>query len=92
MLNIFATYADSLAGANQLSLLLASGVAVAISVYNKVLWSEIMRNIVHTCGATQASILGVATIAYLPFAFFCWLSPILTLIVAWCGWGIKKED
>ncbi len=31
-------------------------------------------------GAYQAATLGVATIAYLPFAFFCWLSPIVTLI------------
>lgn len=45
----------------------------------------------NTCGATQASILGVPTLVYLPFAFFCWLSPIMTLIVAWAGWGIKKE-
>ncbi len=45
----------------------------------------------NTCGATQASILGVPTLAYLPFAFFCWLSPVTTLIVAWAGWGIRKE-
>lgn len=44
----------------------------------------------NTCGATQASILGVPTLVYLPFAFFCWLSPIVTLTVAWAGWGIKK--
>ena len=31
-------------------------------------------------GAYQAATLGVATLAYLPFAFFCWLSPIVTLI------------
>ena len=24
--------------------------------------------------------LGVATIAYMPFAFFCWLSPIVTVL------------
>ncbi|WP_298062826.1 Na+/H+ antiporter NhaC [uncultured Rikenella sp.] len=46
----------------------------------------------NTCGATQASILGVPTLAYLPFAFFCWLSPVTTLIVAWAGWGIRKES
>ena len=31
-------------------------------------------------GAYQAATLGVATLAYLPFAFFCWISPIVTLI------------
>ena len=45
----------------------------------------------NTCGATQASILGVPTLVYLPFAFFCWLSPIVTLAVAWAGWGIRKQ-
>lgn len=46
----------------------------------------------NTCGATQASILGVPTLVYMPFAFFCWLSPVVTLIVAWAGWGIKRES
>lgn len=45
----------------------------------------------NTCGATQATILGVPTLAYLPFAFFCWLSPLMTLAVAWAGWGIRKN-
>lgn len=45
----------------------------------------------NTCGATQASILGVPTLVYLPYTFFCWLSPIVTLVVAWAGWGIKKS-
>lgn len=45
----------------------------------------------NTCGATQATVLGVATITYMPFAFFCWLSPIMTLFVAWTGLGIKKN-
>lgn len=45
----------------------------------------------NTCGATQASVLGVATLTYLPFAFFCWLSPLLTLFVAWTGLGIKDK-
>lgn len=44
----------------------------------------------NTCGATQATILGVATFTYLPFAFFCWLSPLLTLFMAWTGIGIKN--
>lgn len=46
----------------------------------------------NTCGATQASILGVATITYLPFAIFCWISPLMTLFMVWSGIGIKKEE
>lgn len=43
-------------------------------------------------GAYQAATLGVATIAYLPFAFFCWLSPIVTIIFGLMGWTIWKLD
>ncbi|MBE6209335.1 MAG: Na+/H+ antiporter NhaC [Rikenellaceae bacterium] len=39
----------------------------------------------NTCGATQATILGVATFSYLPFAIFCWLSPLMTILFAWLG-------
>jgi NhaC family Na+:H+ antiporter len=39
-------------------------------------------------GAYQAATLGVATIAYAPFAFFCWLSPIVTLVYGYMGWTI----
>lgn len=43
-------------------------------------------------GAYQAATLGVATIAYLPFAFFCWLSPLVTILFGVMGWTIKKID
>ncbi|GAB3479847.1 Na+/H+ antiporter NhaC [Marinomonas epiphytica] len=43
-------------------------------------------------GAYQAATLGVATIAYLPFAFFCWLSPLITILFGVMGWTIKKID
>ncbi len=43
-------------------------------------------------GVYQAATLGVATIAYLPFAFFCWLSPLVTLIFGWTGWTIHPLD
>ncbi len=43
-------------------------------------------------GAYQAATLGVATIAYLPFNFFCWLSPIVTLVFGWAGWTIHPAD
>lgn len=44
----------------------------------------------NTCGATQASILGVATAAYAPFAFFCYLSPIITILYGWLRIKIPK--
>ncbi len=34
-------------------------------------------------GAYQAATLGVATIAYLPFSFFCWISPIISVLYGW---------
>ncbi|MCP4471946.1 MAG: Na+/H+ antiporter NhaC [Gammaproteobacteria bacterium] len=43
-------------------------------------------------GAYQAATLGVATIAYAPFAFFCWLSPIVTLVYGYMGWTINKLE
>lgn len=43
-------------------------------------------------GAYQAATLGVATLAYLPFAFFCWLSPIVTIIFGIAGWTIYPLD
>ncbi len=36
----------------------------------------------NTCGAAQAKILGVATILYLPYCIFNWISPIMTIIFA----------
>lgn len=43
----------------------------------------------NSCGATQASVLGVATMAYLPFAFFCYLSPLMSIFFALTGIGIR---
>ncbi|MCG8689594.1 MAG: Na+/H+ antiporter NhaC [Minwuiales bacterium] len=43
-------------------------------------------------GVYQAATLGVATLAYLPFAFFCWLSPLVTLLFGWMGWTIHPID
>ncbi|MCK5906160.1 MAG: sodium:proton antiporter, partial [Flavobacteriales bacterium] len=36
----------------------------------------------NTCGATQASVLGVSTMAYAPYAFFNLISPFMTLFFA----------
>ncbi len=43
-------------------------------------------------GAYQAATLGVMTIAYLPFAFFCWLSPIITILYGYMGWTITRIE
>lgn len=44
----------------------------------------------NTCGMTQSAVLGVSTILYAPYCFFCYLSPIVTIIVAALGWNIKQ--
>lgn len=44
----------------------------------------------NTCGAAQASVLGVATIAYLPYCFFNLISPIMTLIFSYGSIKIAK--
>ena len=41
----------------------------------------------NTCGAFHAGVLGVSTLAYAPFAVFCYLSPIMTL--AFIAFGIR---
>ena len=45
----------------------------------------------NTCGMTQSTVLGVPTIAYLPYCFFNILSPVMTIIVAAIGWKIKQS-
>ncbi len=44
----------------------------------------------NTCGMTQSTVLGVATIAYLPYCFFNILSPLMTILVAALGWKIRR--
>ena len=36
----------------------------------------------NTCGAFHASVLGVATFAYLPWTFFCLISPVMSIVFA----------
>jgi NhaC family Na+:H+ antiporter len=43
-------------------------------------------------GAYMAATLGVATIAYLPFNFFCWLSPIVSMLYGWFNITITPLD
>ena len=44
----------------------------------------------NTCGMTQSTVLGVATLTYLPYCFFNLLSPLTACFVAALGWKIKK--
>lgn len=37
----------------------------------------------NSCGVTQSTVLGVATLVYLPFCIFNYLSPLMTLIRSW---------
>ena len=36
----------------------------------------------NTCGMTQSHVLGVSTLVYAPFCFFCYLSPVMTVIAS----------
>lgn len=44
----------------------------------------------NTCGMTQSTVLGVATLSYLPYCFFNLISPLMSIIVATIGWKIAK--
>lgn len=43
----------------------------------------------NTCGATQASVLGVATLVYAPFCFFNIISPFMTILYGYLKIGIN---
>ena len=43
----------------------------------------------NSCGAYMAGVLGVATVAYLPYAFFNLLSPVISLIYGFTGFKIE---
>lgn len=44
----------------------------------------------NTCGMTQATILGVATLTYLPYCFFNLISPLMSILVAATGYKIYR--
>ena len=46
----------------------------------------------NTCGMTQATVLGVPTLTYLPYCFFNLISPLTTIVVAALGWKIKRPE
>ena len=43
----------------------------------------------NTCGATQARVLGVATLTYLPFCFFNIMNPVIALIIGYSNIKIR---
>jgi len=43
-------------------------------------------------GAYQTATLGVPTILYLPFNFFCWITPIVSMLFGWFNITIDKID
>lgn len=45
----------------------------------------------NSCGVTQSTVLGVATLAYLPFCIFNWLSPLMSLLMAYTGFRIRQR-
>ena len=44
----------------------------------------------NSCGVTQSTVLGVATLTYLPYCIFNIASPLLSLLFAWIGWKIRR--
>ncbi|MDE6311035.1 MAG: sodium:proton antiporter [Muribaculaceae bacterium] len=44
----------------------------------------------NSCGVTHSAVLGVATVVYFPFCIFNYMSPVMTLIMAYTGLGIRK--
>ena len=45
----------------------------------------------NSCGVTQATVFGVATLTYLPYCIFNYLSPIMSIIVAYIGYKIVRQ-
>lgn len=42
----------------------------------------------NSCGVTQATVLGVATLTYFPYCIFNIASPLMSLLIAYTGWRI----
>jgi hypothetical protein len=66
---------DALGGANQTALIVAAVVCGAIGLFY---------------GATQAKVLGVPTLTYLPFCFFNLLSPLINLAETVLNYKIRR--
>lgn len=46
----------------------------------------------NSCGAFMAATLGVSTLLYAPFAVFCWVSPLLSVLYGVTGFRIERTD
>ena len=46
----------------------------------------------NSCGMTQATVLKVSTLEYLPYCFFNLLSPLMSIIVSAIGYKIVRKD
>lgn len=46
----------------------------------------------NTCGMTQATILSVSTLTYLPYCFFNLISPLMSIIIAAIGYKIARRS
>ena len=46
----------------------------------------------NSCGMTQSTVLGVATLTYLPYCLFNLFSPIVSIIIAITGYKIIKKE
>jgi NhaC family Na+:H+ antiporter len=46
----------------------------------------------NTCGATQSRVLGISTWAYAPYCFFCIISPLMTVLMAYLNFKIRRID
>jgi NhaC family Na+:H+ antiporter len=44
----------------------------------------------NTCGAAMGNTLGVTAMAYAPYAFLNWLSPLIAIAIAYAGWKIVQ--
>lgn len=44
----------------------------------------------NSCGITQSTVLGVSTLTYLPFCFFNFLSPMMSILMAWTGYKVRR--
>lgn len=44
----------------------------------------------NSCGAFMAGTLAVSPMAYFPYAFLNWLTPLIAIFLAYTGWGIVR--
>ncbi len=46
----------------------------------------------NTCGMTQSRVLGVSTFLYAPYCIFCYLSPLMSILMAAIGFHIYRKE